>query len=1425
MQSQTTTEYRLSPMQQAMLVNGLQQEGLGVDIEQLVCSLHEPVDSKILQHAAQEILTRHEVLRTSFHWENLPQPLQIVHEEATVPFAFADWRDLPAMGQEQKLASFLTEDRTAGFRLDQEPLTRFTLIQLAEREYRLIWTVHHAVADGRSFSIILTELFACYDARRRGEPIQFPPVAPYREFIDWLGSQDLAGAERFWRDTLRGFTLATPLIAPEGVEDQPGFGEEEIRLSAQTTESLRALAAREGFTLNNAVQGAWALLLGRYSGSPDVVFGAARAGRHFSQQAPSMAGTFINTLPVRVAIEDERDLFSWLRQIRASQLAVRPHEHTPLASIQSWSEVPKGSHLFESILVFENYSLGSKLRENAAWSNREVELIERTGFPLTLYAYAEPELILKLAFDKQRANAQSARRMLCHLRTLLDRVASGANPRVADLPILTAGEEHQLLTAWNDTRVTFAQDQRIHDRIEAQARRTPAAVALVFRGQQLSYQELDAAANRLANYLIAGGIRPGDRVGICLRRSPEMLVALVGVLKAGAAYVPLDPAYPAERIQYVVSDAQLAVILTEESLRKTAAAPEVPVVALDTDQAQINAHSSDFRSPAFTSENIAYVIYTSGSTGKPKGVMVTHRNVVNFFAGMDQTIGQDGAGTWLAVTSISFDISVLELLWTLSRGFQVVLQEENYDLPADEIEALGPQRPIDFSLFYFASDESQTGDKYRLLMEGAKFADQNGFSAVWTPERHFHAFGGLFPNPAVTSAALAMITNRVHLRAGSVVLPLHDPIRVAEEWAMVDQLSNGRAGVSFASGWHDRDFVLSPESYADRKKILLRDLEVVRSLWRGRSVKRQSGSAKEVDVSILPRPRQSELPVWLTAGGDPATFEAAGEAGTNLLTHLLGQSLDDLRSKIAVYRAAFAKSQKEGHGHVTLMLHAFVGESDEQVEQLVRKPFCDYLKSSIDLMRQVARGLGEEFTSNSLDAQDLAALIDHAFDRYFRTSGLFGSPDTCLRMVRQLQQMGVDEIACLVDFGVEQDAVIASWQNLRALVDACQQSPAGYSIPEQIVRRQVTHMQCTPSLARMLAGSRAGRQGLVQLRKLLVGGEALPPSLAAELRQACHGEIYNMYGPTETTIWSTMDRVDGSSNDVSIGRPIANTTIFVLDSKLRPVPMGVSGELYIGGEGVVPGYWQRPDLTAQRFVSLPFAGGERVYRTGDLVKYWPDGRLEFLGRVDQQVKIRGHRIEMGEIEATLCQHPEIREAVVSAVDVPGEGQVLVAHVIQRNGTAVSENELRQFLAAKLPAYMIPGSFGFCDAFPLTPNGKIDRKRLPAPQMRRETRERQVPGNASEQKIAGIWKEVLHLDSVYADDNFFDLGGHSLSAVSVTSRIRSAFSIALPLQAVLDNPTLSQLSSEVEKLVAAGVTEPARRPITPIARARDRVLRG
>lgn len=365
-----------------------------------------------------------------------------------------------------------------------------------------------------------------------------------------------------------------------------------------------------------------------------------------------------------------------------------------------------------------------------------------------------------------------------------------------------------------------------------------------------------------------------------------------------------------------------------------------------------------------------------------------------------------------------------------------------------------------YSLFYFSSDQIGRGrEKYRLLLEGARFADRNGFAAIWTPERHFHPFGALYPNPAITNTALAMITERVRLRSGSVVLPLHDPIRVAEEWAVVDNLSNGRVDVAFASGWHSDDFVFFPDRYQERKELMFEGIETVRRLWRGETITVRSGSDADIDVRIFPQPVQEELPFWVSAGGSPETFQRAGECGGHLLTHILGQNIEELAEKIRIYREARAsRGLTADSGQVALMMHAFLGEDREKVREQVRVPFINYLRSSLGLLETFIRRQKLPLDINNMSQQDMDDVLEFAFTRYFETNALFGEPEECVGMIGRLRQIGVDEVACLIDFGVDVDAVLESLSYLAMLKDQTSAdtvaSPAGGPKVEPPTREQ-----------------------------------------------------------------------------------------------------------------------------------------------------------------------------------------------------------------------------------------------------------------------------------------------------------------------------------------------------------------------------------
>ena len=940
----------------------------------------------------------------------------------------------------------------------------------------------------------------------------------------------------------------------------------------------------------------------------------------------------------------------------------------------------------------------------------------------------------------------------------------------------------------------FDATSTVHQLFSVKAAERPDAVALEAGSTKLTYRELDERSDRLASTLQSRGAAPGKFVGVCLERTTDLIVSLIAVLKTGAAYLPLDPQYPQDRIAFMIEDSEADLILASDATAAT----------FDLDPIR-TVRPNDLTTGDFTStgspDDLAYLIYTSGSTGKPKGVMVTHSNVSNFLSGMDRVVPLDDQSRLLAVTSVSFDISVLEVFWTLTRGATVVLQTDvaaDNDLPA-------------FSLFYFASEAAGSGHHaYRLLLEGAKFADENGFEAIWNPERHFHAFGGLYPNPAVSLASVAGFTKNVKLRGGSCVLPLHHPVRAAEDWSLVDNLSNGRAGIALASGWQPNDFILQPNNFANRKEIMVEGVQTLRKLWRGEKASFPGHDGNDVEVEIHPRPVQKEIPLWITAAGNPETFAAAAQQGCGVLTHLLGQTFEEVAEKIKAYRMGWKEAGHPGSGTVTLMLHTFVGGSDEFVRDTVREPMKGYLKSATDLIKRAswsfptfknkAESTGmnpqEIFEKQELSDDEMDALLTHAFERYYQTSGLFGTVESAKEIVRNVAAIGVDEIACLIDFGVDTDLALENLPNIKALMTALEEEGGVgrvASVPELIVENDVTHLQCTPSMASFIAADENGKSALEKLDVLMVGGEALPPELAKSVRASLQGTFLNMYGPTETTIWSSVAKLDSVGDSVPLGAAISNTILSVRTESGQPVPDYVAGELWIGGEGVTKGYFKRPDLTAERFVETPDG---TFYRTGDLVRTHPDGTLEFLGRIDNQVKVSGYRIELGEIEAAIAACDGVQDAVVTAFDF-GEGDKrLVGYVTSSKSGEIDPKGIRQSIGARLPDFMVPSQIIPLNAMPLTPNGKVDRKALPSPFEAKTAAPKEVVSGDMEEAIAAVWKQALGVNEVSVNDNFFDLGGHSILVVQVQRQLKERLKKDIAITDVFRFSTIRSLAQHL-----------------------------
>ena len=1037
--------YPLSPMQQGMLFHTLYEPESGVYIEQFCLTLSGNLDITVLQQACVRVVKRHPVLRTLVVWEKQEKPLQVVCKQVELPWQNYDWRSLSATEQQERLEAFLQADRVQGFVLDKVPLMRFTLIQVADDTYEFVWSFHHLLIDGWSWSILCKEVFAFYNALLKGKYLYLNTPRPYRYYINWLQQQDLRAAETFWRQQLHGFTTPTRLLLNRGeahnLQQPKSYHEQHCCLSATITAALQSQAQQYHLTLSTFVQAAWAILLSRYTDESEVVFGATVSGRPPTLSGvESMVGLFINTLPVRVKVSTATPLWQWLRQLQAQQVERSQYSWCPLVEIQAISEIPQELPLFESIVVFENYPQDTSLSNpGGSIQITKRRVIEQTNYPLTVIAVLGQELLLRILYDGSRFDGETINRMIGHLVTLLEGMIANVEQTVAEISMLTATEQRQILV-WNDTQTHYPH-KCIAQLFEEQVERTPDAVAVSFQSQQLTYQQLNSQANKLAHHLQKLGVKPEVRVGICVERSLSMVVGLLAILKAGGAYVPLDPRSPQERLTYILSDSQASVLLTDSSI--TLSGQPLTVVCLDTlDFCQ---NSQENPVSGVTPENLAYLIYTSGSTGKPKGVAMSHRSLVNLLYWQMDESALSYAKT-LQFASISFDVSFQEIFSTWCNG-------------------------------------------------------------------------------------------------GTLVL-------IAEE------------------------------------------------------------------------------------------------------------------------------VQKDGFALLQLI-------AQEKVERLFL-PFV-----------------------------------------------------------------------------------------------ALQQLAHAASIP-----------QSYPA----------------SLRQIMTAGEQLhiTPVLVNFFKELSGCTLQNQYGPTESHVVTsfTLKNVASSWSPLPpIGQAIANTQIYILDRHLQPLPIGVPGELYIGGVAIARSYINSPELTAKKFIPNPFAkDGSRLYKTGDRARYLPDGNIEFLGRIDNQVKVRGFRIELGEIETVLVAHPQVKEAVVIArEDRPGSKR-LVAYIVPKQ--YLDTSELLCYLKQKLPEYMLPFAFvKLLDALPLTPSGKIERRALPAP-LSRETRNISTdlipPRTATEEVLTAIWSDVLGLEKVGIHDNFFALGGHSLSAMQVIARLRETFKVELPISCLFDYPTVVELDRQISE---------------------------
>ena len=673
--------HELTPLQAGMLFHSLSAEASGVDIEQVTMHLHEALDVDLFVEAWQQVIARHPILRTRFEWERHETPKQIVNETGAIACTQFDLSNETQFEQHNEISSFKSLDRFEPFDLSTAPLMRLAAFRLAEEEYYILWTFHHILLDGRSFPLLLKQVFAAYEALKTGTSAELPPSRPFSDYVTWRSETNLSTSEKFWRRQLSGFAARTAIdLGAQAAGTGTRWDEVETLLSAEQTTALNTFATSQNVTLHTLLQAAWSLLLHHFSGDDDIVFASTRACRHWADDAGDMIGLYINTLPIRVQVEDDQSLSTYLQALRKQQIELRAHEHTALSDVQRWSEIERGESLFDTLVVFDNLTLNDRMKAlGTDWEMRDFTYHGQTNFPLTILAYGGERLLLRIEHQLARFSAETAENMLHQLVTILLGMPANRGAHPLQIPWLSAKDRELIFSNWNPA-VARAPIWTVHDEITQQAKLTPNKVAVLspanknFRrkGRTLTYAELDSESTELSRHLRQLGVSHNTLVGVCLHRNANLVVALLAVMKAGGAYVPIDPSWPRERINHMLSDSQAPIVIADRKSYDRVPSESDSFKVLDIDNLE-SLTLSFYRNVQVKPEHLAYVIYTSGSTGKPKGVKVPHGALSNFIGSMQKEPGIGADDMLLAVTTVSFDIAALEIFLPLLNGGTLML--------------------------------------------------------------------------------------------------------------------------------------------------------------------------------------------------------------------------------------------------------------------------------------------------------------------------------------------------------------------------------------------------------------------------------------------------------------------------------------------------------------------------------------------------------------------------------------------------------------------------------------------------------------------------------------------------------------------------------------------------------------------------------
>ena len=1259
------------------------------------------INYEALNKTFNTILQRHESLRSYFLVDETGEPVQ--HVQTVNDFNVAVEKvDTTSENRQQYIAEIVEQETFKIFDLSKDLLLSIRLLMISKEEHILIVTMHHIASDGWSMGILVKEFNVLYNSYSKEENNPLPELSiQYSDYAywqrQWFKGEVLEDQAAYWKKQLANLPVVhgLPLDKVRPLSQSFNGNVYSSTIDKNILKGLYDLCQTEVATLFMGLHAAFSSLLARYSNENDIVVGSPIANREKAETA-DLVGFFMNLLVLRSDLSQKPSFRELIRQSKEMLEKAYEFQQMPFEKLVQELGVKRNlSHnpLFQVLFALHNNENGSLSLSDLTMESVNFKSTNSAKYDLTLNVTETTDgLNLSWEYNTDLFEDQTIIGMADHFNTLLTSLLANPDVNVFKVNMIGDNEANEIYKNLKGEVLDFSNKENAINLFEYQVKNTPDKTAVICNDIKYSYQQVGEKVEAIANLLSNQGVQKGDKVGICLVRNVEMVATIFACFKLGACYIPLDPAYSSERIKQIIEDAEPKSIVTLKALKELYLSKLTQISFTYVDSLDCES-SNQLVSVDYSDDDTAYIIFTSGTTGKPKGIEVSQGNLNNLLYSLDASYGNEDTQKWLAQTSMNFDISVLELIWTISRGHSIVLQQSNpFKLVSHE--RLVPAKNIDFSVMFFGADHKEE-NKYDLLLDTAKFVDQNDFTAIWTPERHFGEFGGAFPSPSVLSAALAVLTKNISIRSGSVVLPLQDPIRVAEEWSIVDNLSNGRVGLSIASGWHPDDFVFANSDYNNRHREMRERITELKKLWKGDSIVRKNGVDKDFSVKVRPTPIQQELPIWVTAAGNPETFKYAGEIGANVLTHILGQSMEQLAENIKTYHQAlkdngFSIEDKK----VTLMIHTYIDASEQTALNISEKPFKSYLKSSIKLMEPLAKEMGLDLNTQTDE------IIDLAYKKFSKNNTLIGSPESCQKMLFDIQNIGVTEVACLVDFGVENEKVVAGLEKIteaKALYQAQVELAKLFDVDNQkseldlIDEHQVTHIQMTPSQSKLTIDlyNQVKTKELSSVKHWLIGGEPLNTDLIISLSTLTNCKLYNMYGPTETTVWSAWREIN--SYDFKIGQPIHNTDLLLLNEFEQQVPVGVVGELYIGGAGVAKGYYNNAELTEKSFKEIdnPYFGKTRFYKTGDLMKLKANGTFEYIGRKDNQVKINGYRIETGDIESVVSKLSGVKDCKVVPIT---ENNVthLSAYVVKENIVYGDYKELPAEKQAK-PFYFADGS--------------------------------------------------------------------------------------------------------------------------------------